>query len=174
MAASDSRSIVITLKLEGSEGQGNNPTDTQETSNNSDNNRTAKALAVFAVGKAIEIAVSEVVAWADYNWNKELTLNDDYIGQRNKNIALMQINRAVSAISTVGSSIAAGAMVGGVPGAIIGGVLGVAKVFSSTIRGNVQGQEQQNIMIRQMDAQLEFTRSRAGWSTRAGSIGEDL
>lgn len=174
MAATDSRSIVITLKLEDSEGQESNPTNTQETSNSSDNNRTGKALAVFAVGKSIEIAVNEVVAWADYNWNKELTLNDDYIGQRNKNIALMQINRAVSAISTVGSSIAGGAMLGGIPGAIVGGVLGVAKVVSSTLRGNIQAQEQQNIMIRQMDAQLEFTRSRAGWSTRAGSIGEDL
>ena len=131
-------------------------------------------VALFAVAKSVEIGAREIVSWAEYNWNKELTLNDDYIGQRNKNIAITQINRAVGAFSTIASSTASGAAIGGLTGALIGAVVGTFSTVSGIIRSNVQGQDQQNIAIRQMDAQLDFTRSRAGWSLKAASIGEDL
>ena len=92
----------------------------------------------------------------------------------NKNIALMQINRATSAVSTIGSMTASGASVGGWVGAIIGAFIGTVTAGAGIIRSNIQGQEQQDIALRQMDAQLQFTRSRAGWSLQAASIGEDL
>lgn len=174
--ALDNRSIVITLKLDsGKESdQNSNPTSTEATQQKTDNGSTAKAVAAFAITQSIQVAVNEVVAWGEYYWNKELTLNDDYVGQRNKNIALMQINRATSAVSTIGSMAASGASVGGVAGAIIGAVIGTATATASIVRSNIQGQDQQSIAIRQMDAQLDFTRSRAGWSLQAASIGEDL
>lgn len=173
--ALDNRAIVITLKLDGGQSDiQNNPTNTQQTSQQTDNNSSAKAIAAFAVMQSIEVAASEVVNWAEYYWNRELSLKDDYIGQRNKNIALMQINRAINAISTVGTMTATGAAVGGAAGAAVGAALGLVTSIVGIVRSNVQGQDRQNIAIRQMDAQLQFTRSRAGWSLKAASIGEDL
>lgn len=170
----DNRSIVITLKLDSGQEEQKNPTNTEVTKANTDKDSTAKAVASFAVTQSIQIIANEVVAWAEYQWNRELTLNDDYVGQREKNIAIMQINRGINAVSTVGSMAATGASIGGAAGAIVGLVIGTANSVAGIVRSNVQGQDQQNIAIRQMDAQLEFTRSRAGWSTQCASIGEDL
>lgn len=172
--ALDNRSIVITLKLDSGDSEAEqNPTNTEGKKQSSDKDK-GKAIAAFAVIQGVELVASEIVSWAEYYWNKDLTLNDDYVGQRNKRIATTYINRAVSDVTTIGSSIAAGAAVGQGIGAIVGAVIGVSKVISSTVRSNIQGQEQQDIAIRQMDAQLQFTRSRAGWSLNAASIGEDL
>lgn len=172
--AADNRSIVITLKLDSGQEEQKNPTNTEVTKANTDKDSTAKAVAGFAIAQSIQMIANEVVAWAEYQWNRELTLNDDYVGQREKNIAIMQISRGVNAVTTVGSMTAAGASVGGVAGAIVGFVIGAVNSVAGIVRSNVQGQDQQNIAIRQMDAQLEFTRSRAGWSTQCASIGEDL
>ena len=172
--AADNRSVVITLKLEKNQSEQTNPTDTQATQNATSKDSTAKEVAKFAVVQVVQEVANEIVAWADYEWNRELMLNDDYVGQRNKNIAMTQINRAVSYGSTILSNTAAGAAVGGAPGAVIGFVIGTAKVTANVVRNNLQGQDQQNISLRQMEAQLQFTRSRAGWSLKAASIGEDL
>lgn len=175
--AVDTRSITITLKLDKT---GNEETDTtKQTSQSSgsdenDKGSTGRAIAIYAGMQVLSGAVNEGLAWAEYEWNKTLTLNDDYIGQRNKTIALTHINRTVSNISTIGSGIAGGAAVGGWVGAIIGGVISTIQVAAGIIRSNVQGQEQQDIHLKQMNGQLDFTRSRAGWSTQAASIGEDL
>lgn len=170
----DNRSIVITLKLDNGESSvEEQPTDTSAASNKSDKNSSAKAVAVFAAVQTTQIVISEAVSWGEYYWNKELTLNDDYVGQRNKNIAVMQINRAVGALGTIGSFTALGASAG--PwGAAIGAVIGTVAAVASIARSDIQGQEQQDIQIRQMNAQLDFTRARAGFSLKAGSIGEDL
>ena len=170
----DNRSVVITLKLDSNASEETKPTDTSTVKQSTDKNGSMKAVAAFAVAQMAQLAASELVAWGEYYQNKELTLSDDYIGQRNKNIATTQINRAVSAISTIGSMTATGAMTGGWVGAIIGAAIGTATTIAGIARSNIQGQEQQDIMLRQMDAQLGFTRSRAGWSLNAGSIGEDL
>lgn len=170
----DNRSVVITLKLEDEDSGSSNPTDTSSSKSKNDKNGKAKAIAAFAVAQTSELVAREAISWGEYYWNKELTLNDDYIGQRNKNIAISQINAGVSALSTVGSMTATGAMVGGWVGAIVGAVVGTVTAAAGIIRSNVQGREQQDIQIRQMNAQLDFTRSRAGWSLNAGSIGEDL
>lgn len=173
--ALDNRAIVITLKLDSqSDEQNNNPTNTTQTKQSTDKDSKAKAVAVFAATQVIETIASEVVAWAEYNWDRTLKLNDDYVGQRNKNIAITQINKAVGAISTIGSMTAAGASIGGAAGAIVGAILGTATTVAGIARSNLQGQDQQDIALRQMNAQLQFTRSRAGWSTQAASIGEDL
>ena len=170
----DNRSVVVTLKLDSNASEGTSPVDTSSVKQSTDKNGSMKALAAFAVAQMAQLAASELVAWGEYYQNKELTLSDDYIGQRNKTIALTQINRAVSSISTIGSMTATGASVGGWVGAIVGAAVGTATVVAGIARSNIQGQEQQDIMLRQMDAQLGFTRSRVGWSLNAGSIGEDL
>ena len=172
--ASDNRSIVITLKLDSSGEEQEKPTNTQATSQKTEKGSSAKAVAMFAVTQAVETIASEAVAWGEYYLNKELTLTDDYIGQRQKNIATTQINRAIGAASTIGSMAASGAAVGGWVGAIVGAVLGTAVAGANILRSNIQGQQQEDIVLRQMNAQLDFTRSRAGWSLKAASIGEDL
>jgi len=170
----DNRSITITLKLSQNEDNNtSNQTNTEQVDFENDKNKTAKATYKALAIQAAQTAVSEVASWAEYYWNKELTLSDDYIGMRNKNIAMTQINRGVNALTTIGTFAAMGSAAG--PwGAAIGAAVGTAIAVAGIVRSNVQGQEQQDIQIRQMDAQLQFTRSRAGWSLQAASIGEDL
>lgn len=172
----DTRSIVITLKLDNGSSS-TNPTETTDTStveSEMDKNNALKSMAWALSVRAVEVAANEVIAWAEYEWDKQLSLTDDYIGQRWKRIATTQISRGISAISSVASMTAWGAAAGGSVGAAIGAGLGVTMSIASMARSNIQGKEQQDIHIRQMEAQLGFTRSRAGWSTQAGSIGEDL
>lgn len=169
----DNRSIVITLKLDNGESNNNDTENQTSAKKKDDKDNVSKAVAVFAVAHLVQTAASESVAWGEYIWNRELTLKDDYIGQRNKSIATTQINRGISLISNVGTMTASGAAFGPV-GAIIGAAVGAVSGIAGIVRSNLQGQEQQNITLTQMDAQLGFTRSRAGWSTQAASIGEDL
>lgn len=171
----DNRSIVITLKIDNDTNatDTSNQTNTNKVSSKEDNDSNSKALAGWAVTQSMQVVASEVINWADYYWNKDIILNDDYIGQRSKQIATTQINRAINTISSVASTTMIGAHFGPV-GAAIGFLIGAGTQVASIARSNIQGQQQQNIQIRQMNAQLDFTRSRAGWSTQAASIGEDL
>lgn len=131
-------------------------------------------MAAIAVVRCIQWAVSETTSWIDYYWNQELSLTDDYIGQRNKAIATTQINRVISYAGTAAATTQLGASIGGPIGAAIGFVVGVGMDVATVFRSNKQGQEQQDILLAQMNASLSFTRARVGWSTTAASIGEDL
>ena len=172
----DNRSITITLKLldsNQSDTDISEQTDTSKVSSGFDSDKSSKAAAKALAVSFANVVATEVVNWADYFSNRELTLTDDYIGQRNKNIALTQINRGIGAISTIGSFAALGAA-GGAAGIAIGALVGTAVAVAGIARSDIQGWDQQNIQIRQMEAQLGYTRARAGWSTQAASIGEDL
>ena len=171
-------SITITLKLVGEGGEGGDgniskQTDTGSFEGNSKDKKQKSAAWVLA-SQALAVAVNETLAWAEFYWDRELMLNDDYIGQRNKQIAMTQINRAIGYGGQIFSAAASGAAVGGGAGAIIGAIIGVASVTANIARSNVQGQLNQSVILAQGDAQLSFTRARAGWSTNAASIGEDL
>ena len=172
----DNRSVVITLKLDKGDDDNSVSEQVKTDTGKNDKDKTNKSLKTYAAAQIASLVTSEMVNWGEYFWDRELTLNDDYIGQRDKAIITMQINRGISAGSSIVSSVASGlALSGGNPvGAAIGFVVGLTTQAASIIRSNVQGRDKQNIMLRQMNAQLEFTRSRAGWSTHAASIGEDL
>lgn len=175
--AQDNRSIVITLKIDSSgenKNEVSNQTSGTKVSNNTDKSNTAKAVAAFAVAQVVQTVVSEGLAWAEYYWNRELNINDDYVGQRNKQIVTTQVNRLISSASKIGNAAIAGFTVGGPIGAVIGGVIGAFAEGAGMARSNQTNWDQQNIKIHQLAAQLDFTRSRAGWSTHAASIGEDL
>lgn len=175
--AADNRSITITLKLTGEESGGSNVDTSAQTNTSSfvgeDKNSTTKAFAKYAVGQVANVVTSEVIAWAEYYWNRELSLNDDYIGQRNKQIAMTQINRGIGFAGSIFASTVAGSSFGP-GGAVIGALIGTATAIANVARSNLQGKLDQDISLNQMNAQLSFTRSRAGWSTNAASIGEDL
>lgn len=172
---SDYREIVVTIKLDQSAKEttdasvGNVKEESVEKNTTSKEGAAYKALAI----QAGQVAINEALAWANYSIDKQYTLNDDYVGQRNKNIALAQINKGISAISTIGSFALLGSAAGPV-GAVIGGAVGTLVAGAGIIRENIQGEQNQQIALNQMEAQLEFTRKRAGWSTQAASIGEDL
>lgn len=100
-----------------------------------------------------------------YGINKHLELTDDYVSQRYLNAGMNVIGRAVS----MGSSIVAGANVGGVVGAIIGAVFAVGDLAFDIFKNY----DKQNILIKQLDAQLQYQRQRAGYSLTSGSIGEN-
>lgn len=171
----DNRSIVITLKLDNSDDNDANVSNQVDTSNKkNDKDKANKAVALYAAQQISSLVTSEVLNWAEYYWNRELTLNDDYIGQRNKTIITTQINRGINFVSSLFSGMASGMAIGGAVGAVIGLLISGTSQAASIVRSNQQGQDQQNIMIRQMNAGLDFTRSRAGWSLQAASIGEDL
>ena len=176
--ATDKRSIEITLKLNDAADDDSNVSAKTDTSNKSnDKDKSVKAIATAFVLREAEVLANEIIAQAEYVWDRDLMLQDDYIGQREKRIALTQIKRGISVGTGILSSAAAGAALAGPAapaGAVIGAVLGTVNQVFGIVRSNYQGQDQQNIMLRQMNAQLDFTRSRAGWSLNAASIGEDL
>ena len=172
----DNRSVTIRIKLEDEtkdELDLSNQTNTEAVGGSSDKSKKAKSAYTVLAVQALEHAANEIVSEAEYAWSKEMILTDDYIGQRNKQIILTQINRGISAFSTVATYTALGAQAGPV-GAMVGAFLGTAMAGLGILRSNWQGQVEQDLALRKADSQLEFTRSRAGWSTHAASIGEDL
>lgn len=174
--AADNRSIVITLKLktEESEASVDNQTDTEKVAAAGDNDSAKKAAYAGLAIRAAATLGNEVAGWAEYYYNQDLQLEDDYIGQRNKQIATTHINRAASSVGRIGSWTAQGAMAGGWVGAIVGFVIGTTFEVANVGHSNAKGRQQQEIQIRQLNAQMNYTRSRAGWSLQAASIGEDL
>ena len=179
----DNRSIVITLKLD--QGENNNDINNQTTSSvssqSNDNDASAKTVALMLAKQSISIVGNELIAWGEYYWNKELSVTDDYIAQRNKAIATTHINRVTSYANTVFSTGMTGFQlgsafgpIGSAIGAAIGASIGLITSGLQVARSNAQGRDQQNLQLLTLQAQLDFTRSRAGWSLKAASIGEDL
>ena len=117
------------------------------------------------VNQARQYVKADVKRIATYEINNWFTLNDDYIGQRNVNAALNVISRAKSTFTTV----AAGTVVGGPVGGIIAAV-GSLMTLGIDI---AQNYDRQNIQIKQMDAQLQYQRQRAGYSLTSGRVGEN-
>lgn len=174
----DTKEILVRLKVDETSNEEADVSNQVNTSNESatknDKSKGSKALATYLVTQSLSMVTSEVVSWAEYYWNRTLTLTDDYVGQREKNIAMTQINRAISFASTIGSTAATGALFGGPWGAVAGAIVGAISGTVSIVRSDIQGKDQQDIAIRQANAQLDFTRARAGWSTSAASIGDNL
>lgn len=168
----DTKEIIVTLKVEGTDTEKEPSVDVGSPESDKTDS-TAKATYKTMAVQAANIVIGEAVAWADYLWEKELILNDDYVGQREKRIALQYLNKSISYATAIASGAAMGSAAGPV-GAVIGAVIAGIGVAAGTIRENQQAMDQQQIMINQMNAQLNFTRQRAGWSLEAASIGEDL
>lgn len=177
--ASDNRSITITLKtVNESDGGGQSElkeqTNTNTTSQKSQKGNTDTALAAYAATQIASTIMSEAVSWGNFAIDMHLMLTDNYIAQREKSIFVQQTNRAFSLVTSVRDSALQGFFLGGPSGAVLGAIFGTIQQGTAIARGNIQASMQQDLAIRQREAQLEFTRARAGWSTKAASIGEDL
>lgn len=122
------------------------------------------ALNNYVIGQAKKVGQT-LLSEALYEANKYFDLTDNVEGKRNLNIAMGMVHRG----ATVLTSTLIGAKIGGVPGAVVGFV---ASSISEAI--NIyQGYDPQNIQLRQLNTQLEYTRERAGYSLTSGSIGEN-
>ena len=176
--AADERKVVIWLKSEDSNGgQKDNasPEDNKVNPEENANKSPSAAIAIFAAERLASAITSEALNWAKFEIDKSLNLDDNYMAQRDLSIALQLIGKETSFMSTIVGFAVSGAMIGGGPiGAAVGAAIGTAVSIASTVRENTQSIIQEDIMLRQMESQLSYTRQRAGWSTKAASIGEDL
>ena len=170
------KEIVVTLKADNSVSNVDNSAEIEKVKKpaETETGNAGLALAKAYALKMGEQALNEAITWGEYYWNKELVLADDYIGQRNKNIAIQLINKGVSTAGGLISGGLTGAAIGGPVGAVVGVAFAAVTSIVSTVSDIFRKQDEQNIKLRQMDAQLSYTRQRAGWSLEAASIGEDL
>lgn len=122
------------------------------------------ALNNYVIGQAKKVGQT-LLSEALYEVNKYFDLTDNVEGKRNLNIAMGMVHRGTSVLG----STFLGAEIGGVPGALVGFASGVINEAINIY----QGYDQQNIQLRQLNTQLEYTRERAGYSLTSGSIGEN-
>lgn len=160
----DYRAIKIEITQTQSEAKGNKLPDSISTGENpNDEAKSSTDIVVKSiVGASLASHVSrEALQIADYAIETKFRLTDDYIGQRNYNIAKSFISK--------GAILVAGAITGGPVG------LAMAAVYTGISTGieAAQAQIEQSITIANMNAQLDFTRVRAGYSLVAGSVGEN-
>lgn len=131
---------------------------------NSNTSLVNHALNNYVLGQAKKVG-QILLSEALYEINKYYDLTDNVENKRDLHIAINMIHRGANFIGAT----LAGAKIGGVPGAVIG--FGVSAVNEAI---NIyQGYDQQNIQLRQLQTQLEYTRERAGYSLTSGSIGEN-
>lgn len=102
----------------------------------------------------------------EYEIGKYFDTKNDYVSKRNLSEALTYIN--------MGSSIATATYVGFQTGGPVGAVIGAGLVLSHQALNASLALERQRISIERNDAQLSFSRDRAGFSLTAGSRGENL
>lgn len=113
-----------------------------------------------------------IVTEARYQINKYFVTHDDYVGQRNMNIALGLVDDAVA----FGSSAMSGAMAGstfGPVGTVVGAVVGAMTTAITKGVSVFNTLDSQNLLVSQNNAQLAFTRQRSGYSLTSGSTGEN-
>lgn len=137
----------------------------KETSKGSDKSNLTSATTIL-LHEAYNYAKQEITQIASYEVSKYFNLKDDYIGQRNLSIAKNIISKGAS----IGTAIASGFATGG----IIGGAVAIVGTTASLGIEIAQNYDQENIRLRQMNAQLEYSRQRAGYSLTSGSVGENL
>ena len=143
----------------------------QEKNNTSDDKSSKKSTALNNAGTMIVINQAykqlrgSIISNADYLINRHFNLTDDYIGQRNYNIT----KNIISKVRGTALGVVAGFTTGGPVGAAITAAMSIG-LTAIDIAKNF---DEQNIMLRQMDAQLEYTRQRAGYSLTSGSVGEN-
>lgn len=89
-----------------------------------------------------------------YAINRNYNLREDYMSE----VALNNTFSLINKISSAGSAIAAGALVGGIPGAVIGGV----GWLGNEIMSAYQKYDQQQIGLNEMNYQSTFQRTRMG------------
>lgn len=125
--------------------------------------------ALHAGAEALDVAWQLVKQSSNLNYNRYITLQEDYITNQAINNAMDSINRAKQAGSSILSGAASGAATGGVVGAIIGGIAGAIKFGNSQY---VEYQQRMSSYYQQLNAtnfQTNFDASRLGLIGSSGT-----
>lgn len=164
----ETRSITITIKGGGGD---NKPKPEQPKPENRKIRETIENKGIGAVGAILanqvyQNAVSMLKQTAQYEINKYFDTTNDYVSKRNLNEAITLVGLGSSlAMATV-----AGARVAGIAGATVGAGLYLGhQALNISLRLDAQRME-----LERNDAQLAFSRERAGYSLTADSRGENL
>ena len=128
-------------------------------------------MAMTAVGVALNVNTAKKAATmalqeADYRISRSFYLKDDYIGQRNYQIAKSEALAVIGYLGVIGANIAHGNFAGAAIYAVTAPISNIIS-YSHKI-------EEQNLTIKRMEATLDFSRQRAGYSLTSGSVGENL
>lgn len=160
----------VVIKIKGEEGE---KKVTPETNKKTKKVDTFEAVSSIIYNQAFEHLKSEFINELNYEMNKQFVLNDDYVSQR-KVTALKNItSRALSIGTSIVSGAKAGSMVLPGVGTAVGAIT-MAVVSAINLGVDIyQNYDQANIGLRQRNAQLDFTRERAGYSLTSGSVGEN-
>lgn len=164
----ETRRIVITIR----HGKGKRPTPSSPKPAPSpkakkvvDDKGTSIGTSVLA-NQVYENVKAMLKQTAEYEIDKYFDTKNDYVAKRNLSEALTYINMA--------SSIATATYVGFKTGGPVGAAIGAGLVLSHQALNASLALERQRIAIERNDAQLAFSRDRAGFSLTAGSRGENL
>lgn len=167
----ETRRIVITIR----HGKGKRPTPSNPKPTPSPKAKKAKRVVEdkgTSIGTSVlanqvyENVKAMLKQTAEYEIDKYFDTRNDYVAKRNLSEALTYINMA--------SSIATATYVGFQTGGPVGAAIGAGLVLSHQALNASLALERQRIAIERNDAQLAFSRDRAGFSLTAGSRGENL
>lgn len=139
----------------------------------SETKSAAQNLSSWLVHKALNEAEQQLKSAVDYEFSMYYSTHDDYIGQRNFEIARANINMAVKVGTSLYSGVSMAASIGGPIGAAISAAAAVVSTGVDLALQYSRAMEQQQLKIDQMNAQLSYTRQRSGYSLTSGSVGED-
>lgn len=164
----ETRRIVITIR----HGKGKRPTPSSPKPTPSpkakrvvEDKGTSIGTAVLA-NQVYENVKAMLKQTAEYEIGKYFDTKNDYVSKRDLSEALTYINMA--------SSIATAAYVGFQTGGPVGAAIGAGLVLSHQALNASLALERQRMAVERADAQLSFSRDRAGFSLTAGSRGENL
>ena len=153
--ADDTRTIKVVITSKDDKAKNPNPEKKSEEEKEEGRGQWQR-LGSWLAHQAFNTVKSQIEAEANYEISRYFTIYDDVAGERNLAMAKAYINHIAGPV-------------GGFAGAMLAGsVAGVGMALEAR-----RALEQQDLRIAQAEAQLGYTRQRAGWSLTAGSIGEN-
>lgn len=162
----DIRQVEVIFRAEEYSGaQKPNQKTRQSKKGNKVKDRAAQHAANVVVQQTWSFVKSEVRKVVNYEINKWFTIKDDYIAQR----SLTNAMNVISKTKDITVAIAGGFVAAGAAGAT---VLAIGSLVSLGI-DIAQNYDQQNLKLKQMEAQLKYQRDRVGYSLTSGRIGEN-
>lgn len=118
----------------------------------------AKASAAIFVIKDI---ASQIWRYGNMELNRHFSLRENYLAQNKINMFHQQMDSIKGVASSIGSSVAMGAIAGGPVGAAAGLIYGAAKTAIDVTVKKEQKMEQYNMQLNATNAQTQFSASRA-------------
>jgi hypothetical protein len=156
--------LVVTEKIDDGSDKPKPKTPKRKTAKS--DNTNIEATTSVLLHEAYNYAKQTITEIASYEVNKYFNLSDDYQTQRNVTIAKNVISKATG----MGTAIASGFKMGGA----VGGAIAIVGSVASLGVEIAQNYDQERIKLNQANAQLSYSRLRAGYSLVSDSVGENL